>query len=262
MLDTVLYRPGSSTKNRGLFDALERGFKCTVLGMEVGRYVSARRHIVAGLQFGALERMQAIFKSGEPYIFIDRAYFGGGPGSGRFRLVPHAYQHHWVDEANVDPARFQSFGVELKPWRAEGRHILLVPPGAAICRLFGLGDWEANTLARIRRSTNRPVRMSYKGDPEPLAARLRDCHAVVTWTSNVAVEAICAGVPAIVSRRSAARPVCGGVDHLEANIETPPMPQRDAWAAALAWGQFSLAEIASGFAAERVLRMPPKEAAA
>jgi hypothetical protein len=76
----------------------------------------------------------------------------------------------------------------------------------------------------------------------------------VTWTSNVAVEAIVAGVPAFVSRYSAAAPMAGMLDTLEHRIETPPMPDgREGWAASLAYGQFTLAEIASGYCAEIVM---------
>ena len=144
----------------------------------------------------------------------------------------------------------EGWGVGLDPWRAKGSHILLVPPGAAICRLFDLGDWEAKTIRRLKDCTDRPVVVSYKGDPKPLADRLAWCHAVVTWTSNVAVEAACAGIPAFVGPESAAAPVATGLEYLEQMIESPLMPEREAWAASLAWGQWTVDEIKRGFARE------------
>ena len=208
-------------------------------------------HIVGGLQFGALYRMREIRAAGMPYIFYDRAYFGGGPHSDRLRITRGAYQKHAIERGRWDnrlSSRAAALGVELDPWRASGSHILLVPPGEAIRALFGLGDWEAETLARLKACTDRPVRVSRKPDPVPLSIRLRDCHCVVTWTSNVAVEAICAGVPAVCAFWSAAGPVAGNLDELEAYIERPLKPEREAWAESLAWGQFNLDEIRSGFA--------------
>jgi hypothetical protein len=72
----------------------------------------------------------------------------------------------------------------------------------------------------------------------------------VTWSSNVAVEAICAGVPAFTSKLSAASPVAGDLEFLEAMIEKPPMPEREQWAWSLAYGEFTLQEIQSGYARE------------
>ncbi len=213
-------------------------------------------HLIGGLQFGALEILMEARETKAPYIFFDRAYFGGGPGTNRLRAVRGAYQKNWVDDFghNLRPQRrLDALGVRLEPWRAQGRHILVVPPGAAICRLFGLGDWEAKTLRRLKDCTERPVVVSYKGDQKPLADRLAGCHAVVTWTSNVAVEAVCAGVPAFVGPESAAAPVATQVEYVERLIEEPLMPDdqaREAWAASLAFGQFSVEEIRSGVARE------------
>lgn len=205
-------------------------------------------HLIGGLQFGALEILMEARETKAPYIFFDRAYFGGGPGTNRLRAVRGAYQKNWVEDRLPD--RLKALGVRLEPWRGKGRHILVVPPSAAVARLFDLGDWEAKTLRRLKDCTDRPLVVSYKGDPKPLADRLAGCHAVVTWTSNVAVEAVCAGTPAFVGPESAAAPVATGLEYLERLIEAPLMPEREAWAASLAFGQFDLAEIRSGFARE------------
>ena len=218
----------------------------------VGRARLARGaslHLIGGLQFGSLEILREARETKAPYVFFDRAYFGGGPGTNRLRAVPGAYQKNWVEDRPGD--RLEALGVRLEPWRAKGRHILLVPPSAAVARLFDLGDWEAKTLRRLKDCTDRPVVVSYKGDPKPLADRLAGCHAVVTWTSNVAVEAAVAGIPAFVGPESAAAPVATQLEYLERLIESPLMPDtREAWAASLAHGQFSVEEIKRGFARE------------
>ena len=144
--------------------------------------------------------------------------------------------------------RAASQGVTLAPWRKSGSHILVSPPGEAIAKLFGLVNWEARTLETLRRVTDRPLRVSRKPDPVPVEERLRDCHCVVTWTSNLAVDAIVAGVPAIVGPAAASIGVAGNYHQLEYCIENPPTPERECWVESLAWGQFNLEEIRSGFA--------------
>ena len=80
---------------------------------------------------------------------------------------------------------------------------------------------------------------------EPLAEALGKAHALVTHSSNVAIEAVVAGVPVFVSPSSAAAPM--GLSDLSL-IETPVYPDRDQWLAHLAYCQFSFEEIRSGAA--------------
>lgn len=234
-------------KNRHIGEAICAGWGAERVSSHIGKPVPGALHLIAGLQFGALEILMQVRAAREDYVFFDRAYFDGGPGSNWLRVVPRAYQHHWVQD--LPPARAEALRLEsrLRAWRAAGRHIMVVPPSDAICRLFNLGDWEAQTLARLQRCTDRPVDVSRKGDPRPLAERLADCHAVVTWTSNVAVEAVCAGVPVFCSSESAARSVSGWLGSLEHDIERPTIaPARELWLRSLACGQWTLDEIAAG----------------
>lgn len=244
--DRVHYFSGQKNAHYG--EAIAAGFQCRKVPIESMRLEPDALHFTGGLQFGGLELMQALLENGEEYIFFDRAYFGGGPRTNRIRAVPMAYQHSWLQPAYGPRA----FGVELKDWRKSGEYLMLVPPGPAICQLFGLGNWAANITREIIKITDRPMYVSYKGDSKPLAERLGRCHAVITWTSNVAVEAVCAGVPVFVSPFSAALPVGNAISTMTAeSLESPNMSaDRQAWVDGLAWGQFSLEEIASGFARE------------
>ena len=237
-------------KNAHHGEAIAKGFDAEKVSPD--RLQSGCLHLIGGLQHGSLGLMKQVRSHGEPYVFFDRAYFNGGPGSNRLRVVPGEYQKNWI--TMDEPDRFQRTGVQLKPWRQDGKHIMLVPPANdAIKDLFGIHKWQANTLHRLAGCTDRPIMVSVKGDPRPLAERLKDCWCVVTWTSNVAVEAICAGIPAFVSRHSAAAPVAGPLDQLEYLIDSPPMPYRDRWAWSLAYGEFSVDEIASGYASSIVM---------
>ncbi len=232
---------------------------------EPGQLADADLHLLGGLQFGSLPLLQQIYALRAQFVFWDRAYFGGGTHSDRLRITKNQYQKCTVNEQAGGLHRFEAFGGRLLPWRGRASHIMVVPPSDAILTMFVGSDlpnrqqaWIDYTLEAIRKGTDRPILVSMKGDARPLDSRLKHCHAVVTYTSNVAVEAICAGVPAFTSHLAAAAPVAGGLHDLSNAhcIENPPMPDdatREAWAASLAWGQFTLAEIRSGLAREVVL---------
>lgn len=231
--------------------AILQGFKARQAAA-AGPLAKDALHLIGGLQHGSLELMEKVLDEGLPYVFFDRAYFAGGPGSNRLRAVPSAYQKHWNERWPED--RSKALGVELRPWRKTGSHILVVPPGPAIRRLFRIEKMWADPL-RLVPPTDRRVVVSPKGDHVPLAERLKDCWCVVTWTSNVAVEAVCAGIPVFVAHQSAAAPVGLELHQLSERLESPWLPEhREAWAASLSYGQFSVDEIASGFAAAIVMR--------
>lgn len=244
-------------KARHSTEAMIEGFPAREASSEAARMDgAAQMHILGGLQFGCLPILQQIRGARVPYIFWDRAYLGGGTATDRLRITRNGYQQSWIEPERPQwLKRFEALGGRIAEWRkpGAGEHVLVVPPGEAIRELFGLGDWLSGTLARLRKLTDRELDVSEKGDRRSLDSRLKACHCVVTWTSNVAIEAILAGVPAIVAPYSAAAPVAGILNDLAARIDAPPMPDRWAWASSLAWGQFTLAEIRSGFARSVVM---------
>jgi hypothetical protein len=243
----------SYKKNAHHGEAIVEGFQARRVPVENARIEGDGIHIVGGLQFGSLDLMIELRANPKPYLFMDRAYFGGGPGTNMLRIVPNAYQHNKMPEVERWARNKQPI---ISEWQyshpLHGKFVMVVPPSAAICLLFDLGDWLKDTIHQLAQITDRPVYVSYKGDGQPLQDRLKKCHVVVTWTSNVAVEAICAGVPAIVSRHSAAAPVAGDIQLMDQHsIEYPKYPDtktRQTWANGLTWGQFSLEEIRSGVA--------------
>jgi len=241
----------SYRKNAHHGEAVIEGFNAKRVPVENARIADHGTHIVGGLQFGSLDLMIELRANPKPFLFMDRAYFGGGPGTNMLRIVPNAYQHHWMPQ--VDRwARVRQPNISEWQDSKPSDAIMVVPPSAAICLLFDLGDWLKDTMHALAMLTDRPVFISYKGDRQPLVERLKNCHAVVTWTSNVAVEAVCAGVPAIVSKHSAARPMCCHIETMDQHsIENPKRPDktiRQTWANGLTWGQFSLEEIRNGTA--------------
>jgi hypothetical protein len=121
-------------------------------------------------------------------------------------------------------------------------------------------DWLETTLAQLRSVTDRPIIVREKPKPGedvvPLPEALRTAHALVTHSSNVAIEAACLGTPVFVSPSSAAAPI-GRTDL--ADLEKPVYPDRTPWLAHLAYNQFSFEEICDGTAWRLLLQLEERE---
>lgn len=149
------------------------------------------------------------------------------------------------------PERWEALGVEVKPWRTEGEHVLVCPN-----RSFGMPgnimpvSWGEDVAKRLARHTRRPIRIRPhpgNGAPKvPLEQDLEGAWAVVIWSSSVGVEALVRGIPVIceapfwICRSAASADV--------ADVEAPEWAGAGRMAAlhALAWAQWSVEEIEAG----------------
>jgi hypothetical protein len=144
--------------------------------------------------------------------------------------------------------RWPKLGVTLKPWRKHGQHILVLPQrgigerGVAMPR-----DWTAKVTRRLRKYTDRPIRVrSHPGKRPhpPLEPDLENCHAVVTWGSGAAIKALVMGIPVIYEMVDwiGGDAATFGIS----NIEKPYLDDRERMFESLAWAQWTGEEIASG----------------
>lgn len=155
------------------------------------------------------------------------------------------------------PERWDALGVDLKPWRTDGEHILVCPN-----RSFGRPDmmmplgWERDVAARLARFTKRPIRIRpHPGNgahAKPLADDLRDAWACVIWASSAGLQALLAGIPVIyeapywIAEFSA---VYGGPFLGEAISKIDrrlPVGSREEAMQRLGWAQWQVNEIAIG----------------
>ena len=202
--------------------------------------------IVWGVLRGS-DRVVAYAKqSGQYFFYVDHAYFSRGHGQS-YRVTRNRYEAGPVRDC--PPDRIAAHDVVLQPWQRGGRNILVCPPTDYFVAAHGCADWLDTTLEALQRHTDRPIIVRRKPQPgetvEPLAEALSKAHALVTHSSNVAIEAVLAGVAVFVSPSSAAAPM--GLTDLSL-IEKPVYPDRDKWLAHLAYCQFSFEEMRSGAA--------------
>jgi hypothetical protein len=191
------------------------------------------------------DRIIAQAKASQMYFFyIDHAYFDRGHGKS-YRITRSRYEAGPVRKC--PPDRIGVLDVEVRPWRKSGREIIVCPPTEYFTAAHDCADWLATTLDALGKASDRPILVREKpkpGEPAiPLTTALKTAHALVTHSSNIAIEAACLGTPVFVNPASAAAPI-GETDL--SKIETPVYPDRRPWLAHLAYNQFSLDEIRAG----------------
>jgi len=162
-----------------------------------------------------------------------------------------------------DGSRWETqFSHLMQPWRKRDGYALLIGQIATDKSLAGVDimKWYKRTAATLREQgwevffrphpgeEQRAERTKVEGVQKlkgSLQEALDGTGLVVTWNSNTGVEGVLSGVPAVsCNDGSMAWPVTA---HTPGEVITP---DRTEWAHAIAWKQFSMPEIASGFAAE------------
>ncbi|MCA3242667.1 MAG: hypothetical protein ING89_15345 [Rubrivivax sp.] len=200
--------------------------------------------LVWGVLRGSDSVVKRAIDNRRPFIYCDHAYFHRGHQK-NYRATLNGYSTTQL--RRCPPTRTAALGVTLTPWRKDGRHVLVCPPTDYFMAAHGCPNWTINTLSTLRRHTDRPIVVRDKPKPGEPARSLQEdlahCHALVTHSSNVAVEAAVMGVPVFVAPGCAAVGV--GLTDV-ARIETPAMPDRRPWLDNLAFTQFSFEEVLDG----------------
>lgn len=211
--------------------------------------------------------LQEYLNAGRHYVFIDGAYFGRSKAT----HDEAGYHKVVVDERHPQPrmdmaeGRFREFGLAVKPWRAEfipndERHILLA--GMSHKNAADLGwapeAWERKMVVALQERTGR--RIVYRPKPtfraaahlpgtlfsppeQPLADVLKDCFAVVTHHSNVAIDGLLEGVPCYAEDGAARMFSMPSLD----DIVKPIMPDgREAFMFGVGYLQWTLPEMRRG----------------
>ncbi|WP_417682194.1 hypothetical protein [Roseibium sp.] len=207
--------------------------------------------IVWGVLRGSDKVVQYAKDNNQYFFYIDHAYFSRGHGV-NYRITRNGYEAGRIREC--PPDRLSVLNIETQPWNRDGSVILVCPPTDYFMNAHGCHDWLETTLATLKSHTDREIVVRVKPQPgetvEPIEDAFRRSFALVTHSSNIAIEAAIAGVPVFVSETSAAAPV-GQTDF--SLIENPVYPERTPWLQHLAYNQFSMAELGDG-TAWRMLR--------
>lgn len=210
--------------------------------------------------------MKRCWADGRPFRYMDTGYFGNRPSAQNpngwkwyHRIVDNDLQHGDIVMQSSD--RWDSLDIRIRPWRRNGRAIVIVMPDEKACMFYDTTPdaWLESVGRQLAGRTDRPIIVRQRvADPDSRTrdpatsfdAVLRgDTFAVITFNSVAATEAVLAGIPAFVTAPcNAARPVA----NLDlARINDPWYPDADlvrAWACHLAYGQFHISELEDGTA--------------
>lgn len=190
--------------------------------------------------------LRAARAEGRDWYYADHGYFGRGT---YFRVTKNAYQHDGHGRRPTD--RFRKFGHRVKPWRREGKHIVVCPNSKIYCGLHGfdVDAWLSTVTADLKKATDRKIVVRWKTDEprRPLGKDLVDAWAVVVYSSAAAIYGLIAGVPCVTLAPFAATRRMGSTSLSE--IEQPFLPSdREQFLSALAYEQWTLDEIRRGVA--------------
>jgi hypothetical protein len=258
----------SETLARAMWEGIRRSGDYPTL-IRDGDYKGVT-HSVA-VFYGLYARLSDVFReyprAGRKAVYIDLGYWGRtfrGKRNGYHKVVVNSrHPNAYYQRIRHDSRRASALGHEtaLRPWRRNGQHILLAGMGPKACAVEGFvyESWERDAIAQIQRHTDRPI--IYRPKPsdrmakplfgtkfsnpakQPLADVLRNCHAVVTHHSNVAVDALVSGVPAYCWHGVGA--TLGQQDLRW--VENPWEPEtRQQWVNDIAYCQWHLEEMREG----------------
>lgn len=186
--------------------------------------------------FDYLDQLLARRKAGEPFVFMDHAYFERGYDKLNFRVL-----YNRIHQTEIIPNLPRDRKPAARAWK-QGEKVFVIPVAPNCATWHEAHHWTADTVAELKKHTDREIVVKPK-NAAPLFTMLDKAWAVVSHSSVAAVEAAQNGVPVFGPETSPAYPV--GLSDLS-KIETPAMPKRDEWLKTLSYSQYSLNEIRSG----------------
>ena len=211
------------------------------------------------------EIADAYREAGKPFVHVDLGWWDrkpeGRPLEGYHKVSVNARDPTAYFRRSWPSDRFDHFGIVVSEWRWQrGRAILLAGMSAKSAGVQGFApyEWERAAIAKLRAITDREIIFrpkpswlearpipgtTFSPSGEGLALVFDRTWAVVTLTSNVAVDALIAGLPIFAERGVAAALSMPALSM----VQDPPLPAgRHQLLADIAYQQWSVPEMRSG----------------
>jgi len=177
-------------------------------------------------------------------------------------------------DQDIDPNRWiqisKDLGIELKPWRVQGNHILicLQRNGGWSMRGLDVIQWMNSTILEIRKYSKRPIvvrthpgdkkissylKINHKSvslsDRTDLREDLQNAWATVVYNSSPSVASIIEGIPAFLTDTQPQHSQSLAVANTDiSRIEDPVMVDRQQWIERLSMCHWKFDELKSGAA--------------
>lgn len=238
--------------NQTVSDAIHAGLQGSIVKDTSQRhnYFQSPRKIPA-IGYGILRGTAEVFwhnrEHGVDFVEFDRGYLKPQHFDGYYRISKNGLQAKY-HEHEYPFDRLNKLHINLQRNFNPKGHILVCPPTDFIQWFYGLSGWEDKIEAILKNNTTRHVKVRRKNDVTPLENDLTDCYCVVTFNSNVAIDAILRGIPVVVSEFS----VCHGwtpyklQDIIDDKLEAPKEADILELLSFASYQQFTLEEIKQG----------------
>ena len=175
-----------------------------------------------------------------------------------------------------DSSRAKRLGLEAKPWRTNGKYILVCGQHEKSEQWRDqprMSRWVMDTIENIQAHTDRPIlfrphprcpltniehefKNVKRQDPRQVPGSYDDfdidfsnIYTTVSWTSNPGIHSVIEGVPAYTSTSSLAWPV--SIKSLT-NLDNPTLYDRQQWLNDYAWTEYTVEEISAGLPLKRL----------
>lgn len=214
-------------------------------------------------------------KAGRYVVMLDKGYTRHRGPQGRtweyWRIAVndhHPTRHLELMHCPAD--RWSRLGLDVRPWRRKGGHIVLAGSSAKYHEFYGLANpttYAKRVVKRLRRHTDRPIvyrpkpswrdavpieGTEYSTSSQAISEVLDSAYALVTHGSNACFEAMVLGVPSLILGNGVAKPISSISEKVINKIRLAPDAERMRLLHNLAYCQWTLPEFASGEAWETI----------
>lgn len=209
------------------------------------------KHIAVG--YGILRGTGDIFRHNAEhnvdYYEVDRGYINPQHFDGYYRISKNGMQAKYRDII-LPSDRLDKLKFKRENWFNPKGKIIICPPSDYIEHYYKLvpDAWE-NMIRKSVETLNRPFKVRNKSDTTPLEHDLQDAYCVMTFNSNVAVDATIKGIPVYTSFHSVAFE--WGIKTWQRIVEGLSAPideEINKFLRFLSYNQFTLEEIRNGTA--------------
>lgn len=250
--DAIAWDTGHHISHK-VIGAVKKGIRCPVHtgGANNSFSLNPRPSIGYGILRGNSNIYRICDTNNIDYWNIDRGYMKPHHFSGYYRIAKNGLQPSYMS-LDLPSDRFNDLKIEIEDWQMNDDGFILVCPPSRYMEIYydmEPGSWETRAIESIDDlGLERVVKVRRKGDDlTPLTEDINRSYCVVTFNSNVAIDALLAGVPAITSDVS---PVYGwnGLDisHIEYGLKLLTHTDRRRLFNFLSYCQYTLEEFESG----------------
>lgn len=231
-----------------------------------GPHIQLRRDVIANQRVMSIDG--SCFKFADPNsVFL------------RYSLDGVYYNTNEYANRNSGPEKWNlirnTLGLELKPWRANGNHILVCGQrdGGWSMKGIDMNQWLIDVVRRIRTYTQRPILMrphprnpvdhklfrgvanlTFSGAAN-LQQDIRNAWASVFFNSSSCVASLLAGVPVFAEDSDCV--AYSVANHDLGTIENPQMPDRNQWLWDLSAAHWTDAESSAGLIYQKFQQFLP-----